>query len=200
MCKGPGSREKILSCARDLFYIVGYQTTSVDDILRISGVAKSNFYYHFRTKDDLAIAVLELQMAEFERTAVQALADGVTDPRERLEAFCAAIIRAQAEIHRMGGCPFGNFAAALSIHEGDASAERFRAVLCGVFDQIQCRLEACLQAGIESGVFRSDVPTEELAATVLGAIEGLLLMTRTQRCTTPLARGLPALQLMLRVG
>jgi len=199
MSTGPGSREKILFCARDLFYFVGYQTTSVDDILRVSGVAKSNFYYHFRTKDDLALAVLDLHIAEFERSAVKALTDRSNDPAGRLEQFGKTLVKAQAEMQRMGGCPFGNFAASLSIQEDDARSDRFRQVLCGVFQQVQTNLASCLRDGVEAGIFRSDVPVDELAAMVLAAVEGLMLMTRTQRSAAPLKRGLPVLQLLLRV-
>src|SRR5450432_172003 len=77
-----GSKEKILLSARELFYFVGYQTTSVDDILRACGVAKSNFYYHFRTKDELALAVLDLEIAEFEGGALRTLTDKEKDPTE----------------------------------------------------------------------------------------------------------------------
>src|SRR6476646_5610910 len=78
-----GSREKILKCAHDLFYCVGYHATSVDDILRDCGVAKSNFYYHFRTKDDLALEVLILRMVEFEQGILRALADRDFGPSKR---------------------------------------------------------------------------------------------------------------------
>jgi len=199
MSTGPGSREKILFCARDLFYFVGYQTTSVDDILRVSGVAKSNFYYHFRTKDELALAVLDLHIAEFESSAIKALSDSSSDAAGRLERFCQTLVQAQAEIQRMGGCPFGTFAASLSIHEGDNRTDRFRQVLCDVFRQLEAKIAACLRDGVQSGIFRDDIPVDELAATVLAAIEGLMLMTRTQRSAAPLMRGLPVLQLLLRV-
>jgi TetR/AcrR family transcriptional regulator, transcriptional repressor for nem operon len=196
---GLGSREKILFSARDLFYVVGYQTTSVDDILRVCGVAKSNFYYHFRTKDDLAVAVLELHIAEFEAGALRALADASADPGERFQRFCDAIVRTQAELHKMGGCPFGNFAAALSIRDGDEKADRFRRVLRGVFGRVTSSLAACLGEGAQSGVFRDDVPADHLALTVLAAVEGLLLMTKTERSEAPLLHGLPVLQRLLRL-
>src|SRR5882757_5912168 len=98
MGSAPGSREKILICARDLFYFVGYQTTSVDDILRECGVAKSNFYYHFRTKHDLALAVMELHIAEFESSALQSLSRSDIEPALRLHRFCDTLIQAQSDL------------------------------------------------------------------------------------------------------
>ena len=99
----------------------------------------------------------------------------------------------------MGGCPFGNFAATLSIAKGDERAGRFREAVCGVFRDIQESLAECLREGVRAGIVRDDIPVEELAALALAAIEGLMLMTRTQRSTDPLIRGLPVLQTLLRV-
>ena len=47
-CERIGNREKILRCAVDLFYHVGYQATSIEDILKQSGVHKSNFLLSLR--------------------------------------------------------------------------------------------------------------------------------------------------------
>lgn len=199
MSGSPGNREKILFCARDLFYFVGYQSTSVDDILRVCGVAKSNFYYHFRTKDDLALAVLDLYAAEFRQRALAALADRAFDPVERLERFCDTLVASQAEAQQLGGCPFGNFAASLSIRDGDERADRFREVLRNVFGQLQADLAACLEEGARAGAIRADVTPDELAATVVAAIEGLMLMTKTHRSPAPLKQGLPVLRLLLRM-
>jgi len=194
-----GSKSKILLCARDLFYLSGYQSTSVDDILRECGVAKSNFYYHFRTKSDLGLAVLELHVKEFETTALAALTEYDRDPAARLAGFCEALVASQSTQHRLGGCPFGNFAAALSVLEEDDRELRFRDLLCEVFDRLQARLAAVLQEGIQCGSFRSDIPVDELAATLVAAIEGLMLMAKTRRSTAPLSTGLPILRLLIQV-
>ncbi len=37
----------------------GYNHTSLDDVLRESGVGKGNFYYHFKSKEDLGYAILD---------------------------------------------------------------------------------------------------------------------------------------------
>jgi TetR/AcrR family transcriptional repressor of nem operon len=37
----------------------GYQKTSLDDVLRESGVGKGNFYHYFRSKEDLGYAILD---------------------------------------------------------------------------------------------------------------------------------------------
>ena len=199
MRSSPGSRDKILFCARDLFYFVGYQSTSVDDILQVTGVAKSNFYYHFRTKDELALAVLDLYVADFRERALGTLSDRSIGPCERLERFCDALVAAQSDRQELGGCPFGNFAAALSVRDGGERTDRFREALCRVFAQLQSELAVCIEEGVRVGAIRTDIAPDALAATAVAAIEGFMLMAKTHRSPLPLLHGLPVLRLLLRV-
>jgi AcrR family transcriptional regulator len=54
------ARERILRTAYDLFSRHGVQAVGIDRIIDEAGVAKMTLYRHFRSKDDLAIAVLDL--------------------------------------------------------------------------------------------------------------------------------------------
>ena len=53
------ARERILRTAYDLFRREGVTAVGVDRIVAEAGVAKTTLYRHFRSKDDLAVAVLE---------------------------------------------------------------------------------------------------------------------------------------------
>jgi AcrR family transcriptional regulator len=187
------SKQKILNSAREMFYHAGYHSTSVDDILKASGVAKSNFYYHFRSKEELVSAVVELDVQELEELLVKTLQDSTDTPAQRLQAFCAELCRLQVEWKRMGGCPFGNFAASLSDLE-DESTQRMRQRLCHIFERVREALQRCMEEGAQRGQFRSDIPAVDLSLMALGAAEGLLILTKTFRDTTPLVTGLATLQ------
>lgn len=52
-------RDAILCTARDLFYERGIDRTSMRDIAGRIGLAQSSLYNHFKTKDDLVLAVME---------------------------------------------------------------------------------------------------------------------------------------------
>ena len=54
-----GARERIVSTAYDLFSLHGVRAIGVDRIVAAAGVAKTTFYRHFPSKDDLVIAVLK---------------------------------------------------------------------------------------------------------------------------------------------
>jgi AcrR family transcriptional regulator len=66
-----GTHARILDAAYALFYRHGFQRTSLDDIAAKAGVTKRTLYYHFRSKDALAGAMLAHQhvfvLAQIER-------------------------------------------------------------------------------------------------------------------------------------
>ena len=48
--KAAATRDQILDAAGRLIHLRGYHNTSLDDVLRESGVGKGNFYYYFKSK------------------------------------------------------------------------------------------------------------------------------------------------------
>lgn len=48
-----GVKARIVSAAWQLFHDKGYDHTTVDDIIELSGTSKGSFYYYFNTKDEL---------------------------------------------------------------------------------------------------------------------------------------------------
>lgn len=59
------SREMIREHARELFAEKGVQQTSVNDIVRVAGIAKGTFYLYFKNKDDLIEEVFDRYRREF---------------------------------------------------------------------------------------------------------------------------------------
>ena len=54
-------RERVLEAAYDLFSRGGVASTGVDTVIAEAGVAKMTLYRNFRSKEDLALAFLELR-------------------------------------------------------------------------------------------------------------------------------------------
>lgn len=88
MVRTPGlSRSKLLDAAIDVIRRKGYAATTVDDICAEAGVTKGSFFHHFKTKEDLALQLVEhwnTWTAEIFRSApYQAL----EDPRARVLGY-----------------------------------------------------------------------------------------------------------------
>ena len=70
------SRRRILDCAARLFRYKGYGATSLRDIAAESGMKAGSLYYHFASKDEIVVDILNIgveRVHETVRTAVDAL-------------------------------------------------------------------------------------------------------------------------------
>ena len=57
--KTASSRERLVDAALYLFWLQGYAATGVAEILSQANVRSGSFYYFFKTKEDLLLAVLQ---------------------------------------------------------------------------------------------------------------------------------------------
>jgi len=58
MKKAEATRLMILQKAFELIYVNGYKATSIDHIIATTQVTKGAFYYHFKTKDEMGLAII----------------------------------------------------------------------------------------------------------------------------------------------
>src|SRR5260370_18867767 len=113
--EGRSTREVILAAATRLIHVHGYNHTTLDHILRESGVGKGNFYYHFKSKEDLGYAILDQIVAAFlERTLDPCFSDPPARPLTQIPCFLDRMLEAQRQRNCVGGCPLGNPVAELS--------------------------------------------------------------------------------------
>jgi len=121
------TRAEIVARADDLFYRQGYERTSFADIAAAVKISRGNFYYHFKTKDEILDAVIEIRAA---RTAamLDGWAAGVDSPRARIIAFIRMLIANRANI-MLYGCPVGTLCGELSKldHAAQKGANRIMA-------------------------------------------------------------------------
>ncbi len=57
--RAEATRRKIVESAVDLFGDMGYGETGLADVLQRAGVSKGAFYYHFDSKEAVAVAIIE---------------------------------------------------------------------------------------------------------------------------------------------
>ena len=182
--KAAATRDQILDAATRLIHLQGYQSTSLDDVLRQSGVGKGNFYYHFRSKEELGYAIIH-RMTEglIDATLSPILGDVSGDPIAQIDAFLDWVLEGQRQRNCVGGCPLGNLASELSdVHEG------FRLRLAGVFSEWRSRLTEVLVRGQVAGRVRAERDPETLAQFFLAALEGAILLTKVTKDITVMER------------
>jgi AcrR family transcriptional regulator len=84
--RGRSTRERLVAAARELFGRQGYDATSIEAILRETGVARGALYHHFADKRALFDAVLDDVMVDIAHTVAAAAMERYDDPVESLRA------------------------------------------------------------------------------------------------------------------
>src|SRR5260221_4565497 len=100
----PDKRTRLIETATKLAYGRGCRETSLASIAEAARVPVGNVYYYFKTKEELAEAVVERRLEEFR--AAQAEWDRLSSPKQRLLAFVDTI-HGNREQLAPGGCPLG---------------------------------------------------------------------------------------------
>jgi len=182
--KGAATRDQILNAAARLIHVQGYQSTSLDDVLRESGVGKGNFYYYFKSKEDLGYAIIDrITQAFVERSLGPAFADTDADPVTQIHGFLDRVLEAQRLRKCVGGCVMGNLASELSdVHEG------FRQRLAGIFDLWRVHLAEAVSRGQARGRLRADVDASRVAQFLVAGLEGSILLSKVTKDITVMER------------
>ena len=173
--KGQETRERIVRAAAELFRLHGYYHTSVDDILRDSGAKKGNFYFHFKTKEEVGYAVLEWFARDFGDLFTTTTGAKAT-LREQIQAFFGAMEEYQLRNECQGGCPFGNFA----LEMGD-NHRGFAEHVDTVFRFFESGITRLVEAAQERGEIRPEVDGRKTAQFILSAFEGATLLTKVRK-------------------
>ena len=190
--KGDLTRSKILANASQVFQRKGILATTVTDLLNATGTTKGNLYFHFSSKEDIGLEVLQKAHAAFNSFLDEALT-GPT-PGAALEHFFAAVLERNLAKGANGGCIFGNTAL-----EAADTAPRFARLVQHVFNDWISRLESTVAAAQQRGQIRRDLPPVEFAELIVETIEGAIMQARLQQETGPLARALNALRVVLEL-
>ena len=153
-------REEILNAAYTLFTTKGFQPTTMEDILKVVGIAKGTLYYHFPSKEQILKALVLRIVSQVEHQT-RKIADSQAPAMEKLVAIMTAmrVEDAEAEIVEQFHAPGNAEFHLLSI---TAMIEHLTPILADVVAQ-----------GVSEGVFSTDRPYD--AVELLLSASGILL-------------------------
>lgn len=167
-------REKIIHAAMELFWLKGYNSTSIADLLSRTQLNSGSLYHVFPSKQDVLIGVLEAYRDGIGEMLLEPAWGAVDDPIEKIFALLGGYRTAIAESDCAYGCPIGSLA--LELHEPDPQVRELLAVN---FENWTRAVERCIEnAGPR---IPAHVDKRALAEFVLTSMEGGVMQARTYR-------------------
>jgi TetR/AcrR family transcriptional repressor of nem operon len=166
------TRSVILNVAQDMVQRQSISGVSFQELANRIGIKKGSLYYHFESKDDLAVALLARATSEMKESFVRGKAK---KPRERLNYFLDIYLHHIIPTEKL--CPGGAFAG-----EWGKVSSPVKAQVNKLMDAQIEGVSEILTEGINSGVFNDhDKTVEVLAQWILACIQGALVTSRISK-------------------
>jgi TetR/AcrR family transcriptional repressor of nem operon len=165
--------EKILAAVRDLFWRQGYAATSLDDLMRVTGLGKGSIYGAFGDKRNLFLAVLRVYANErvvhargalhSDKPAIERLRDlfRIREKRKRSLAPCS-------------GCFLFNSTTELALHDPEV-----REISKRVYAAIEQLFIDTAEHAKKDGDLPTEIHASELGRLLLAVTQGLTFLEKT---------------------
>lgn len=168
MKKAAATRLTILQKAFELIYVKGYQTTSIDDILAMTQVTKGAFYYHFKNKDEMGLAIInEILRSTMSEEFIASLKNP-GDPLEFIYETMHQLLIDNPFLKPEFGCPASNITQEMTPWNTDFS----RAMNELTRQWEQAMIEA-LEKGKADGFVRKDVHSKQVVVMIMSGYWGV---------------------------
>lgn len=170
-------RDKLVAAGLELFHTKGYNACGVSDITDAAEVPKGSFYNHFKSKELLALAVLDLYQSLL---GLDALKDKSKPPVPRLRSLFKRYLTFQVKWQFARGCLLGNFGAELS-----SQSPLVRKALKNIFDRWRDAVAIVLQEAKERGDLAGRLDPQETARFLYNAWQGAVINSKVTRSQAP---------------
>lgn len=105
MKQGNKTKLRILDVANRLFYEQGFNSTSISNIVDLTGLSKGNITYHFKSKQAILEGIVVKRLTEIDELLIE-WNDNFPSPLDRLIRFCEMLVDEQDNLKHYG-CPMG---------------------------------------------------------------------------------------------
>ena len=160
------TRAQILQAALTCFAGKGYHQTSMDDIVAESGLSKGALYWHFKSKQELFLSLVETYMSAYSQEAAQAWQEGMP-ATDKIRAYMRFFVDSSEQL-----LPF--FRVAIDFWAQTSEDEQLRAIFDRMMADLQQQLGALIEEGVAVGEFRP-VDASRLALGLVAALDALAL-------------------------
>lgn len=186
--QGEETKQRLISAAVTLFQSQGYHATGVAAILSHAGVPKGSMYHHFPNgKQQLTVAAVDWLSAEMSARFARAAEGNVPAEKQVHRLFTDTAAWLEGHDYTQ------NALISLLAQEVEAQETTLRKRIAQAYRDATTQLADALEAG-------GAAQPEDLATTVLAALDGCIARARAQRSSVGLHRAGEMLSALARNG
>ena len=166
--------KEVLSKAMRVFWLKGYEATSMTDLMGAMQLHKGSIYKAFGDKHNLFYLSLKAYMDQGREAAMQMM-EGATSPREAVGMFMNMSLRQCACGDQVKGCFMINSIVELGPHD-----EQIRELIARFMESMRDKLVSTIVSGQKMGEIRTDTSARDLANYLISVKAGLLSASKVK--------------------
>lgn len=177
---GTVTRQKIMDTAQQMVLDVGLSGTSIEKVIDKAGVTKGTFFYHFKTKHDLAAALIT-RYADDDRHHYRDFMDKAEqlarDPLQQLLIFVGLFIEMTEQLEEpFPGCLYASYC-----YQSGAISPDVMAQIEQMMHFWRKRLSEKIEQAVE--LYPPAIPVEihQVADHVLTTFEGAFILSKVMK-------------------
>lgn len=171
---------QVLNAVRDQFWDTGYAATSLEDLMRVSGLGKGSLYAAFGDKRQLFLRVLRGYTENNHENLRRALV-AYSRAIDALRMFLEAPIDGGIESGARRGCLLANSTCELSNADPEVLSHAH-----ATYETSTALVAECVSRAQDEGDLQADSDPIALARALLAAQQGIVFMSRTGTDTATL--------------
>ncbi|AVR45094.1 TetR/AcrR family transcriptional regulator [Christiangramia fulva] len=166
--KTEATRKLICETAFKKFYKNGFKATSVNDIMKATGLSKGAFYHNFKNKDELGVLVVkaELNTRIYEAMVTPLYAEG--EAKAILKKTFLNKFEAFTSDEKLMGCPVNNL-----VNEIGGSKNLLNQALKELIDTWVNAVVEIIERGHKDGSIKPETNPHETAIYLVSSFEGM---------------------------
>ena len=164
-----GTKEKIIQYAFELFATKGYSDTSIDDIVKSSGISKGGIYYYFKSKEEIFLEIAEERLKQ--RNSIDKQSNDTISSKQKLINYISWTLTGFLEerVQKMSRFTFEFWSVlARNPSMSDKAKERYKLFYDDLAD--------ILKQGIENGEFNEYIDVQSMVYIILSTMDGIGFM------------------------
>jgi len=165
--RGEQTRLEILQTALRLFALNGYFATSMNDILEAVSLSKGAFYHHFKSKKDLALAVLEQLQRDYQQEFIEPVR--AAEPGRRVGEMLRLIVERNQSGEWFGCLLLSRLVSEMTQQETEL-AEQIVEIVKGLIEFWR----EIISEDQTAGTIAADIDPEAWAETIFAAMGGAI--------------------------
>lgn len=173
LSKAERTSQHILETVAPVFNRLGYASTSMTEITKVTGMTKGAIYGNFVNKEKLALASFEYSIKRISNQ-IRTYTGKVKTPIEKLYALTDFYRNYHSYSQNLGGCPILN----MGVDSKNNNPDLLKRVK-EVIKDFQDNLVFLIKKGIDVGDIKETVDAKKYAYRIFALMEGSIFMTIT---------------------